>query len=145
MNLRTQIATLIILLTFAQVSWGRVDATVEIKQLEQRIEDAVVKADIKFLESVYANDFRFTHGDGEVQNKAEWLGLVAKREIVSRKIYTLDVEVHGNVAVTFGRLDTLWRGDNKDDRYALKYMRVYERRKGRWVLLSHRTVEMLKE
>ena len=149
MHLRTKLLTtsviLIILFTFvAQVSMVRADTSAEIIQLEQRIEDAVVKADLKFLESVYASDFRFTHGDGEVQNKTEWLKLVAKREVKSRKISTSEVELHGNVAITVGRLDVVWKGEGKDDKYALKYVRVYEKRKGKWVLLSHRTVETLK-
>jgi ketosteroid isomerase-like protein len=144
-KLLTHRAILVILFAFVlQVSVVFADTTAEIKQVEQRIEDAVVKADIKLLKSVYADDFRFTHGDGEVQNKAQWLELVAKRQVKSRTISTSEVELHENVAITVGRLDVVWRGEGKDDKYALKYVRVYERRKGKWVLLSHRTIEMLK-
>lgn len=149
MYLKTTILTLCviiaILLAFAsQVSFVCADTSTELKQLEQRIEEAVVKADIKFLESVYSSDFRFTHGDGEVQNKKEWLELVAKREVKSRKISTSEIEIHGNVAITVGRLDVVWKGEQKDDSYSVKYVRIYERRKRRWILLSHRSVEMLK-
>ena len=149
MHLKTRILTLcvILIILFAlanQVSFVSADTFNDLKQLEQRIEEAVVKADIKFLKSVYANDFRFTHGDGEVQNKKEWLELVAKREVKSRKISTSEVEMHGNVAITVGRLDVVWKGEKKDDTYSVKYVRIYERRNGRWTLLSHRTVEMLK-
>jgi ketosteroid isomerase-like protein len=144
---KLKITNLILAVLFAfaiQTSIVRADTSSEIKELEQRIEDAVVKADLKFLKSVYADDFRFTHGDGEVQNKTEWLELVAKREAKSRKISTSEVELHGNIAITVGRLDVVWKGKSEDDKYALKYVRVYERKKGKWVLLSHRTVEMLK-
>ena len=149
MHLRNKLLTvsviLVVLFAFVfQVSMTHADTSDEIKQLEQLIEDAVVKADLKFLKSVYADDFRFTHGDGETQNKAQWLELVAKREVKSRKISTSEVELHGNVAITVGRLDVVWKGEGKDDKYALKYVRLYERRKGKWVLLSHRTIEMLK-
>jgi ketosteroid isomerase-like protein len=144
-KLLMQSVILVILFAFViQVSVVHADTSAEIKQLEQRIEDAVVKADLKFLKSVYADDFRFIHGDGEVQNKAEWLELVAKREVKSRKISTSEVEMHGNVAITVGRLDVVWKSEEKDDKYALKYVRVYERRKGKWILLLHRTIEMLK-
>ena len=149
MHLVTKLKTISVILaiafTFAvQVSIVRADTSAEIKELEQRIEDAVVKADLKFLKSAYADDFRFTHGDGEIQNKTEWLKLVAKREAKSRKISTSEVELHGNIAITVGRLDVVWKGETEDDKYVLKYVRVYEKRKGKWVLLSHRTVEMLK-
>jgi ketosteroid isomerase-like protein len=149
MHFKTKLLTtsviLVILFAFvAQISVVRADDSSEIKELEQRIEDAVVKADLKFLKFVYADDFRFTHGDGEVQNKTEWLELVAKREAKSRTISTSEVELHGNIAITLGRLDVVWKGDSKDDKYTLKYIRVYEKRKGKWIFLSHRTVEMLK-
>ena len=144
-KLLTQSVIFVILFAFViPKSVVYADTSAEIKQLEQRIEDAVVKADLKFLKSVYADDFRFIHGDGEVQNKTEWLELVAKREVKSRKISTSEVEMHENVAITVGRLDVVWKGDEKDDKYTLKYIRVYERRKGTWILLSHRTIEMLK-
>lgn len=144
---KLKITNLILATVFAftlQSSVVRADTSTEIKELEQRIENAVVMADLKFLKSVYADDFRFTHGDGDVQNKTQWLELVARREVKSRTISTSEVELHDNIAITVGRLDVVWKGEGKDDKYVLKYIRVYERRKGKWVLLSHRTVEMLK-
>ena len=144
---KLKITSVILAIVFAfaiQSSVVRADDSAEIKELEQRIEDAIVKVDLKFLKSVYSDDFRFTHGDGEAQNKTEWLELVAKREAKSRTISTSEVELHGNIAITLGRLDVVWKGDSKDDKYTLKYVRVYEKRKGKWILLSHRTVEMLK-
>lgn len=125
---------------------GRVAATdvaAELRALEQRVEEAVVRADVRFLRGVYAEDFRFTHGDGAVQDREQWLDDVASGQFISRKVTPLEVEVHGDVAVTFARLDVVRREGADEDRYALKYVRVYARRGGRWWMLSHRTVQML--
>src|SRR4029079_8979012 len=88
------------------------DELADLRAMDQRIEDAVVRADLKFLESVYAKDFRFTHGTGNVQSKDDWLKSVAKRGFLSRKISQVEVELHGNVAVTSGRLDVIKTGES---------------------------------
>jgi ketosteroid isomerase-like protein len=80
----------------------------------------------------------------QLEIKAEWLKSVAKRGFVSRKISLVEVELHGDVAVTFGRLDVVKSGE-AGEKYSLRYVRVYERRNGRWQMLMHRTVEMLRE
>jgi ketosteroid isomerase-like protein len=113
-----------------------VEAT--IRELEQQVDAAVFSGDVRFLQSVYADDFRFTHGTGKVQNKAEWLEDVGRRPFVSRKLHVLDVEIHGNVAVTYGRLDVTWR---EGQSVSLNYVRVYQQRNGHWQMLMHRAVE----
>lgn len=133
-----------VLVLTVQMTASGADVLADLRAMDQRIEDAVVRADLKLLESVYANDFRFTHGTGNVQTKAEWLGSVAKRGFLSRKIFLVEVELHGDVAVTFGRLDVVKSGET-GEKYSLRYVRVYERRNGRWQMLMHRTVEMLRQ
>jgi ketosteroid isomerase-like protein len=133
----------VVLLTF-QLTASAADVLADLRAMDQRVEDAVVRADLKFLESVYANDFRFTHGTGNVQSRDEWLKSVARREFLSRKVSLVEVELHGDVAVTFGRLDVIKSGEG-GEKYSLKYVRVYERRNGRWEMLMHRTVELIRQ
>ena len=134
---------LIVTLVSVATSAAARDGAAELRELEQRTEEAVVRADLGFLRGVYAEGFRFTHGDGEVQDRAQWLKDVATGQFLSRKVTPIEVEVHGNVAITFARLDVVRREGDGEDRYALKYVRVYEKRGGRWRMLSHRTVQML--
>ena len=57
------------------------DAAAEVIELEKRIEQAVLRADVDFLDAVCADDFTYTHGDGwttgepvlSVDRKQEWL------------------------------------------------------------------------
>ena len=133
----------VVLLTF-QLTASAADVLADLRAMDQRVEDAVVRADLKFLESVYANDFRFTHGTGNVQSRDEWLKSVARRGFLSRKVSLVEVEMHGDVAVTFGRLDVIKNGEG-GEKYSLKYVRVYERRSGRWEMLMHRTVELIRQ
>ena len=115
-----------------------------IATLEQRIENAVVAREIAFLDSAYTADFRFKHSTGDLDTRAEWIASVRRSRFVSRQVDSLDVEVHGDVAFTTGRLhvrrspdDPGWARNPRWREYTVRYARVYVRRAGRWYLLTH--------
>ena len=134
---------LVVVLTL-QLTASGADELADLRAMDQRIEEAVVRADLKFLESAYAKDFRFTHGTGNIQSKDEWLKSVAKRGFLSRKVSLVELELHGDVAVTFSRLDVIKSGEG-GEKYSLRYVRVYERKDGRWQMLMHRTVDLIRQ
>ena len=47
-------------------------------RLNQQIDDYVVQQKVKELESLYADDFVFSHGSGKVEGKAGWLKTVGR-------------------------------------------------------------------
>jgi ketosteroid isomerase-like protein len=106
--------------------------------LEARVEAAVVRHDVAFLGGVYAPDFRFKHSTGLLQNREQWLTALARTPYVSREVDSLDVEVHGDVALTTGRVHVRSATDDPKWReYTVRYARVYARQGGRWRLLTH--------
>jgi cyclase len=116
---------------------------------EKQIEAAVVRGDVAFLERVCADDFRFTHGDGwtsggpplRVENKAQWLASVARRPYLARDVDSQQIELHGDIAITYGRYRARNRtGDPARREFTVWYERVYARRNAQWQYLSHRTV-----
>jgi ketosteroid isomerase-like protein len=116
------------------------DAT-EFLQIEQKIEDAVVRSDLDYLKNVYAEDFRFAHGSGNVQGKKQWLESVAKGLFVSRTVSANEIEFHDDIAISAARLDVTRRGKNGEEKYWLKYTRVYRRNNNQWKMISHRTIQ----
>jgi ketosteroid isomerase-like protein len=116
-------------------------AAAAVRALEYRIEEAMVSGDTAFLEKVFADDFTYALATGVVQNKAQWLQRVAKRPFVVRKIVSLNIEIHGDVAVLHGQLDLTVHDDNSEHRNLLKYLRVYRQKNGQWQMLTHRTLE----
>jgi ketosteroid isomerase-like protein len=133
-------AGLLLLVTPARAVQNERD---EIVRLEHAQAAAVVAADLPTLDAIYADDFRFTHGTGEVQTKTEWLDdlRTGRRVYESREVTDLDVERHGDIAVTYGRLEIRLRRDGQNQYFSARYVRVYARRDERWQLISHRTVE----
>jgi len=106
------------------------------------------------LEPMLAPDFIFTHGDGwatggaplKTDTKATWLEYVAKepKPYVYRELDHVQVELHGDVALTLGRYLYLPRTADAKPTASHLYVwfeRVYQKRNGKWLHVSHKTVK----
>ncbi len=114
----------------------------ELLNFEKSIEKAVVATDIPFLEKAYADDFRFKHGTGLVDSKSSWLKSVgaAKGKFISRETDSVEVEIHGPIGITNGRLTVRRKGEKAEQHYMVKYVRVYVKKDDQWQLIMHRSV-----
>ena len=117
---------------------------------EREVAAALVRGDVAYMEKAIAQDFVMVHGDGWTHGAP--LALVDDRagfmKRVSGKIYDAhdyDVqaaEMHGDVAVTYGRYVGYIPSSPPGRRwFYVWYEKVYAKRGGRWVYLSHRTVD----
>lgn len=126
----------------------------EVLAFEKAMEAAVVRGDVKFLEKALADDFIFTHGDGwvtggaplKVDTKATWLEYVAKQPspYIYRELDHVQVELHGDIALTIGRYLYLPRPSNPGpttSHFYVWFERVYAKQNGQWKHLSHRTTK----
>ena len=137
--------------TFAQQaapSHAATNGASDVLAFERQVEEAVLRADVDFLDRVCASDFTYTHGDGwttggpilGVDTKSEWLASLPGR-FASRDVDSQHVEIHGDVAITMGRVRARTGTTNAAQRaFSFWYVRVYARRDGQWRYLSHRTV-----
>lgn len=120
----------------------------QIVVLEQRVEDAVVQRNTLFLARVYAPTFRFKHSTGQLEDRAQRMQAMrtpprpGSAQVIERRVDSLDVEVHGDVALTTGRIHIKRDGPPSPNRdYTIRYARIYVRRDGRWQLLTHHSTE----
>jgi len=75
------------------------------------------------------------------RTKRKWLAAVAKAPYLARDLDSVKVELHGDVAITYGRYRARNKaGDPGRRAFTVWFERVYARRDGRWQFLSHRTV-----
>jgi hypothetical protein len=118
------------------------EAGISLIDFEKQIDAAIVTADIAFLQNAYADNFRFKHSTGHVDDKASWLKDVEKGKgsILSRTLESVDVEIHDGVGITNGILIV----KRKDKTYKLQYVRVYVKKEGQWQMIMHRSVQDLK-
>ena len=129
-------------------------AALEVLELQQKIEAAVVSGDVAFAETVLSIDFHFRHGDGWTRgektggiedDRAAFLRRIADREYLVHDLDQPKVEMHGDIAITWGRYVSLFvpKGGNTTAPPGLTsiwFERVWAKRNGRWQWLSHRTV-----
>jgi hypothetical protein len=124
-------------------------AAAEVLQLEQRVGAAIVNGDAAFYDRVTADDFVMTHSDrwttgGKpllVDDKASFRKRIENRSYVSMDFDSVRIEMHGDVAITYGRYVSNMRGVAPDRAwFSVWYEKVYARRNGQWIYLSHRTV-----
>jgi hypothetical protein len=126
----------------------------EVLAFEKQMEAAVVRGDVKFLDRALSPDFLFTHGDGwvdggaplKVDTKATWLEYVAKQPspYIYRDLDHVQVELHGDIALTIGRYLYLPRPNSPrptTNHLYVWFERVYQKQNGEWKHLSHRTTK----
>lgn len=126
----------------------------EVLGLDQKIGTAVVRGDTAYVDSVTASDFVMVHGDGWT-NGGKPLSTDAKQDMLRRvtsKYYdvidfdSVKVEMHGDIAITYGRylahvpVEHLPGSPAGKAWFSVWFERVYAKREGRWIYLSHRTV-----
>ena len=124
------------------------DTVSEVLALERQVETAVLQANVVFLDRICADDFTYSHGDGwtagnpllGIDRKSEWLASLQDR-YVQREVDSQQIEVHGDVAITMGRIRARTRGSDEARRaFSFWYIRVWAYRDDEWRYLSHRTV-----
>jgi hypothetical protein len=123
-------------------------AVAEVLAFERAMEEAVVRGDVAFLDKICAKDFSFTHGDGwttggeplRVENREQWLASVGKAPYLFRSLDSVKVELHGDVAITYGMYKARNKNAPPDRTFTVWFERVYAFRNGSWQYLSHRTV-----
>ena len=153
---KTMCFTLLLLLTPAVLCLAQVSKPSEPKldallTFEREIEAATSRSDVAFLTRALADDFTFTHGDAwrtggkptRVDTKKSWMDLVARGMFVSRQVDSQQVEPHGSIVITTGRIDVKLKApflNAGKSEYSVWFVRVYRAKDGGWELVSHRTV-----
>ena len=122
----------------------------EVLALERDIAAAVVRGDAAYFDRVTASDFVMIHGDGWtnggrpalVDDKASFMRRVANKSYAAHDYDVQSVEMHGDVAITYGRyVGNIPSSPAGRQWFAVWYQKVYAKRDGRWLYLSHRTVD----
>jgi hypothetical protein len=109
-----------------------------LQAIDASIDELASKGEFDALGALLASDFRYNHSTGHTQDKREWLEglkpLVGRRDRIASSI---QIEMHGDMAVAMGDLDIVW-GDGRHN-YD-RYVRVYRLVDGQWLAVSQRTV-----
>jgi hypothetical protein len=125
------------------------DMGAEVLAFERAMEAAVVRGDLAYIDSVSAQDLTFTHGDGWttggkpllIDDRKAFLKRVENRIYAARDLDSVNVEMHGDIAITYGHYVAQYRtGTPARMWFSVWFERDYAKRDGQWLFVSHRTV-----
>jgi hypothetical protein len=135
---------------FAAAAQGAISSeAAEVLAFEKDLEAAVVRGDVAYVSRVSAPDLSFTHGDGWtnggkpllVDDRKAFLKRVENKQYVARDLDSVMVEMHGDIAITYGRYVASTKDAEPERKwFSVWFERVYEKRGGQWLYVSHRTV-----
>jgi ketosteroid isomerase-like protein len=111
------------------------EAEQQIRDLEGRINAAVVSGDLHVFEQLLADDFTHTNQSGVFRTKAQWLAnhKPGQSPYVAYDVDELKIRVYGDTAVVTAR--TTPRGQDsrgKPITGQYRYLRVWAKRDGKW-------------
>jgi ketosteroid isomerase-like protein len=117
-----------------------------VDDINRMIDRAVVNKDIGTLQKHYGDDFVFTHGTGQISSKESWINDIknmGEARFASREHDSTTVEMHGDIAIIYGKLSVARESKKEIRKYNLRYVRVFALRNNVWQMISHRTTEEL--
>jgi ketosteroid isomerase-like protein len=106
----------------------------DIKAIEEEFRQAKLKNDLAALDRILADDYRGTNQYGIVRNKQQMISLFETFKLGALSEPKLQVQTLGDTATVSGTQTEI--GSDGIRKEALRFLRVYVRRDGRWRLLE---------
>lgn len=117
---------------------GNSKAESEIRQLENRRIQAMLKADAQELNQILAEDLTYTHSSGQVDSKSQLVESLKSGERKYQMIEPRDVKVrlYGEAAVVTGRAKLKTVSKGQESTFQVQFTDVYAKKKGRWQMVA---------
>jgi len=117
----------------------------EIRELEKKWEEAVLKSDVDFFERVLANDFTHTTQSGKFRNREQWLANHKRGQSNYDALNADDlvVRLYENVAIVSGRISPQGRdshGRPIEGQY--RFLRVWAKPQGKWQAVAFQSTRI---
>jgi len=146
MSWRSALLVLLVLVPSAAVAQSkpvRSDQEILI-QLEKDWDEAFLRKDIKFIETILAPEFIATYGDGSRGDKAKELKLTEEfnQQVFGSAIGDFTVKVFGDSAVVWLTKRMIGPKDGKPIEVAYQYIDVFVLRDGRWQCVASQSTKL---
>ena len=113
-------------------------------ELERAWDAAFHKGDAKFIETLLADEFIATYGDGSRGDKAKELSLAAdqKQQVDSSRLDEFIVRTFGNTAVVWFTQILVGPVNGKPTEVRYRYVDVWVIRNGRWLAVASQSTRL---
>jgi ketosteroid isomerase-like protein len=113
-------------------------------QLEHEWDAAFRRRDVKFIETVLAEEFVATYGDGTRGDRAEELSRAAKfdQQIDSSTLDEFIVKIYGDTAVVWMSQHLVGPSQGRQLEVTFRYIDVFVLRDGRWQCVASQSTRV---
>jgi Domain of unknown function (DUF4440) len=113
-------------------------------ELEQQWDAAFHRGDAKFIETLLAEEFIATYGDGARGDKAKELSLASdqRQQVDSSRLDEFIVKTFGNTAVVWFTQILMGPVNGKPTEVRYRYMDVWVNRGGRWLAVASQSTRL---
>lgn len=114
-----------------------------ISRIESKRYEAMTKADTGYLRFILSDDLVYTHSNGLVETKTDFIQSISSKKIVYKQIGVREqkVKLHQKTAVVTGVLHVSGSLNGKDFDIDLRYTNVYIKEK-EWRLLAWQSLKI---
>lgn len=117
----------------------------EVRDLERRFEQAVLKGDVAFFERVLAKDFLHTTQTGKMRNREQWLAnhKPGQSSYDALNVDQLTVHIYGDSAVATAVIRPAGRdSQGKPIEGQYRYLRVWSKQSGAWQVVAFQSTRI---
>ncbi len=117
----------------------------EILKLEHEWAQALLDEDVTKLKTLLADNLQYTRSNGKVENKASYLKSLREGKTTYSMVKrdNVKIQVNGETAIVTARLQAkLQNKPNPPIATTARYLHVYVRKDGRWLLTTHQSTEI---
>jgi hypothetical protein len=113
-------------------------------ELERQWDAAFHRGDAKFIETLLADEFIATYGDGSRGDKAKELSLARdqRQQVDSRRLDEFIVKTFGNTAVVWFTQILVGPVNGKPTEVRYRYVDVWVNRGGRWLAVASQSTRL---
>jgi ketosteroid isomerase-like protein len=141
----TLVGTLALTLGCALASSRRTSTSeATVRAVERRRFEAMTARDLRALDTLLADDLKYTHTTGKVDTKASLLDDLRAGRLVYDSITPgeVHVHVHGDAATLAGMARMQVRANDAVQRFSIRFTETYIDRRGRWQLVAWQSTRL---
>lgn len=114
-----------------------------ISRIESKRYEAMTKADTGYLRFILSDDLVYTHSNGLVETKTDFIQSISSKKIVYKQIGVREqkIKLHQKTAIVTGVLHVSGSLNGKDFDIDLRYTNVYIKEK-EWKLLAWQSLKI---
>ncbi|MBI3649776.1 MAG: nuclear transport factor 2 family protein [Acidobacteria bacterium] len=120
------------------------DAEQAVIKLEQERVDALLQGDLATVERIFADDLIYTHSNGHVENRQQFLAAVktGATQYAAMKHSDLKVQCIGDTALLRGISTIKGRTNGQPFNLQIRFLAVYVKVNGRWQMTTWQSTRL---